>query len=142
MNYIFDACALIAYLNAESGEDTIRDLLTRTKAGDGIALYMSIYNLLEVYYGFYREKNAETAKAIIQNVYRLPVTFIDRVTAPVLDEAARLKATYSCSLADAVGMALAVDLQGTFVTSDHHELEEVEQHEQISFLWLPPRPKK
>jgi predicted nucleic acid-binding protein len=142
LNYILDACALIAYLNAEPGEDTIRDLLTRSKAGDGIALYMSIYNLLEVYYGFYREKNAETAKAIIQNVYRLPVTFIDRVTAPVLDEAARLKATYSCSLADAVGMALAVDLQGTFVTSDHHELEEVEQHERIPFLWLPPRPKK
>jgi hypothetical protein len=28
------------------------------------------------------------------------------------------------------------------VTSDHSELEPVEQHEQISFLWLPARPKK
>jgi predicted nucleic acid-binding protein len=103
---------------------------------------MCIYNLLEVYYGFYREKNAETAKAIIHNVYRLPITIIDRVTAPIFDEAAHLKATYSCSLADAVGMALAVDLQGTFVTSDHHELEEVEEYEQRPFLWLPPHPRK
>jgi PIN domain nuclease of toxin-antitoxin system len=32
LNYILDACALIAYLNAEPGEDKIRDLLTRAKA--------------------------------------------------------------------------------------------------------------
>jgi predicted nucleic acid-binding protein len=135
VNYVLDACALIAYLKAEPGEGIIGNLLKSAKAEEK-ALYMSIYNLLEVYYGFYKEKGAETARAIIQNVYRLPVTIIDRVTLPMLDEAARLKASHRCSLADAAGMALAVNVRGTFVTADHHELDEVEKVESIPFLWF------
>jgi predicted nucleic acid-binding protein len=46
------------------------------------------------------------------------------------------------SLADSIGLATAKDLGAIFVTSDHSELEAVEQHEPISFLWLPARPKK
>jgi len=53
-----------------------------------------------------------------------------------------LKASYKCSLADAIGLATAVEFSGQFVTSDHHELEAVEANEPIRFLWLPSHPKK
>jgi hypothetical protein len=46
------------------------------------------------------------------------------------------------SLADAVGLAVAKELSGQFVISDHHELEIVSRYEQISFLWLPAKPHK
>jgi hypothetical protein len=38
--------------------------------------------------------------------------------------------------------ACAVTLGGSFVTSDHHDIEAVEKNEHIPILWLPPRPKK
>jgi predicted nucleic acid-binding protein len=60
----------------------------------------------------------------------------------VFDEAACLKSNYKLSLADAIGVATAKELSGQFVTSDHSELEAVEQYEQTPFLWLPARPKR
>jgi predicted nucleic acid-binding protein len=140
LNYIFDACALIAYIKAEPGEDIVRGLLSRAKAGE-ITLYMSVFNLLEVCYGFYKEIGAKNTVILKQKLYSLPVTIIEYVSAPVFDAAFRLKASYRCSLADAVGLATTIDLSGQFVTSDHHELEEIERHETISFVWLPPHPR-
>jgi hypothetical protein len=60
----------------------------------------------------------------------------------IFHEAARLKSSYKCAIADAIGLAAAKELSATFVTSDHSELEAVEKSEQIPFLWLPPRLKK
>jgi predicted nucleic acid-binding protein len=57
-------------------------------------------------------------------------------------EAGRLKTTYAISLADAIACATAGSLRATLVTSDHKELTQVEQDENLSVLWLPPRPKK
>jgi hypothetical protein len=42
---------------------------------------------------------------------------------------------------NAIGLATAIELSAHFVTSDHHELEAIEQNENISILWLPPHPK-
>jgi predicted nucleic acid-binding protein len=63
---------------------------------------------------------------------------IETVSTFVFYEAARLKATHKISLADAVGLATAMELSGTFVTSDHSKLEEVKKSEPIPFLWQPP----
>jgi predicted nucleic acid-binding protein len=48
---VLDACALIAWLKNEPGEETIRSLLERAKNGKD-SLYMNVINLLEVCYGF------------------------------------------------------------------------------------------
>jgi predicted nucleic acid-binding protein len=55
---VLDACALIAWLKNEPGEDTICALLDRAQDGED-SLYMGIVNLLEVCYGFYRELGVE-----------------------------------------------------------------------------------
>ena len=55
---------------------------------------------------------------------------------------AKRMGSYKCSLADAVGVATALELSGQFVSADHHELEAVAQQEPVQFLWLPAHPKK
>ena len=141
MVYVLDACALLALLNNEPGGDIIGDLLK--KAADGkCALSMSIVNLLEVHYGNVRAMGEQKAEAILGGILSAPIRIITTVSVPVFREASRLKASYTCSLADAVGVATAMDLSAQFVSSDHHELEIIEQQEAMQFLWLPARPKK
>jgi PIN domain nuclease of toxin-antitoxin system len=48
VNYILDACALIAFLNEEPGQEIVADLLKKAQKGEA-AIYMSIVNLIEVY---------------------------------------------------------------------------------------------
>ena len=56
MNYVLDACALIAYLAEENGKgyEVVDELFTRIEE-DNISLYMSFFNLIEVYYNFIRK---------------------------------------------------------------------------------------
>ncbi|GHV79667.1 hypothetical protein AGMMS49944_14580 [Spirochaetia bacterium] len=75
-------------------------------------------------------------------IIHIRIQVIDIITDNVLYEAGRFKTSYDMSLADSIGVATSGELGATFVTSDHTELEIVEQHEPISFLWLPARPKK
>jgi predicted nucleic acid-binding protein len=60
----------------------------------------------------------------------------------VFREASRLKGVYGIPLGDSYACATAWAANAALVTSDHHDLEIIEQQESISFLWLPPRPKK
>ncbi|GHV77405.1 hypothetical protein AGMMS49942_22260 [Spirochaetia bacterium] len=69
MNYLFDACALIAYLNEETGEgfEEVDDLLNRAEAGE-ITIYMGIVNLVEVYYGYISDCGVTIADEILRPV--------------------------------------------------------------------------
>ena len=134
MNYIFDACALIAYIKKEQGVHTIVDLLKQ--AEDGTAnISMSIVNLLEVYYGFFQERKRVAAGVIMEEIYSLPVHIVDTITAPVFDMAGYLKASYSISLADAFAAATALTLPATLVSKDH-EFVSLEKSENLSVLWI------
>jgi predicted nucleic acid-binding protein len=141
ITYVLDACALITLFKLEPGEDIVEDLFQKAKNQEA-SLCMSVINLIEVYYGFMNDEGVVRAKEVLTPVKKTPLKIIDTVSQPVYETAARLKSTYKCSLADAVGLATAVELSGYFVTSDHHELKKVENGEQIPFLWLPPRPRK
>jgi predicted nucleic acid-binding protein len=133
--YALDACALIALLKRETGWDVVDALFKRARAGE-ITLCMSIINLLEVIYGFRRDKGVAYAAEILKKVYSSPISIIDTISQPVFDEVSRLKSAYKMSLADAVGLATAVNTSATFVTADHHELDTVASHEPIPFLWI------
>ncbi|MDR2096629.1 MAG: type II toxin-antitoxin system VapC family toxin [Treponema sp.] len=141
MNSILDACALLAFLNDEEGADVVESLLNQAASGETV-VFMSIVNLLEAYYGELRDKGAETARIVLDAVQYHSIKIIENISQTFFHEAARLKAAHKMSFADAIGLAIAIELSGQFVTSDHHELEEVERQESISFLWLPPKPKK
>ncbi|GHV09054.1 hypothetical protein FACS189485_21260 [Spirochaetia bacterium] len=141
MTYVLDACALLAFLNDEPGAERIETIFNQSVAGE-CAVSMHINNLLEVFYGQLRKRGLEIATIVLAAVDAYSITIIDTISDPVFHKAAHIKATYKCSLADAIGLATAFDLSGTFVTSDG-EIKPIEAGELISILWFrPPEPKK
>jgi predicted nucleic acid-binding protein len=136
MTYILDACALLALLKREDGADVVNALFQRALIGEDV-LFMSIVNLLEVFYGLIGDVGIERAKAMMRPLDDTPLTIIDNISQPVYQTAARLKGTYRrVSLADCVGLATAIDFSATFVTSDHHEIKAIEQREALPILWF------
>ena len=141
MVYVFDACALLTYLNDEQGSNIVDDLFK--KATDGkIDIYMNIVNLIEVHYSNIRYLGLDHAGVILEKILASPIKVVSAFSDTVFQHSARLKAYYKCSIADTIGLATAIELSGQFVTSDHHELKAVLEKEPIPTLWLPPHPKK
>jgi PIN domain nuclease of toxin-antitoxin system len=136
MTYVLDACALLAFLNDEPGAEAIEDLLNQSAAEESI-VFMSIANLLEVFYGQLRKKGPEIAQVVLSVVNACSVTIIDTISDPVFYKAAHIKAGYKCSLADAIGVGVAFDMSGIFVTSDG-EMMPIDQQEPIDFFWFRP----
>ena len=134
-NYILDACALIAYLNDEIGAEVVEHLFDEAELGTA-TISMGKINLLEVYYGILRELGQRSADEVLDEIKSLPIQFVSEIEDNLFFEAARIKATYKLSLADALALGLAISAQGRMVTSDHHELDIVEKTEGIGFLWI------
>jgi predicted nucleic acid-binding protein len=139
--YSLDACALIAFVDNEDGAEIVEGVFNRAAAGEA-AIYMRAINLLEVIYGFRPKKTDAEMTELWQDIRTLPIKIIREISDSIINEAARLKSLYKMSLADSIGLATAVELSAQFVTSDHKELEPIERHEPISFLWLPAKPRK
>jgi predicted nucleic acid-binding protein len=135
MKYTFDACALIALINEENGADLIEDLLQQAQAKKAV-IYMSVANLIEVYYGYIRERGIEQASKLLDIILAYPIEIIYTITDSVFREAARMKACYKIPLGDSIAVATASCLDSTIVTSDYHDLKPVEQNEKIPFLWI------
>jgi predicted nucleic acid-binding protein len=135
LNYILDACALIAFLNKEPDGVKVKSLFEHTDTED-ISIFMSVFNLIEVYYDFIKKyKVVERADEIMRQVNELPIEIIETVSHAVYRETARLKGFYHIALADAVACATAKSLAATIVTKDG-EIRAVEQAENLSVLWI------
>ncbi|MHC6204517.1 PIN domain-containing protein [Breznakiellaceae bacterium SP9] len=134
MNYVFDACALISVFNNEQGSDTVRELLSQSLIGT-VSVFISPVNLTEVFYDCLVVLGPERTAEIYGWIKTL-ITVPETISDSIIFEAGRLKSLYKIALGDAFGLATAVDVNGTFVSSDHHELEKVAQHEHIPFLWF------
>jgi len=135
MQYILDACALIAFLNDEEGAEKIENILNQSVTND-VSVSMSIVNLLEVYYGELRDKGNDIAQIVLDMVQYYSIKIVNTISEQVFMEASRLKAGYKISLADCIGLATTLELSGQFVTSDHHELEVVEEKEEFPIFWF------
>jgi predicted nucleic acid-binding protein len=133
--YIFDACALIALFKKEQGADKIKALFDESSAGQS-SIYMNTVNLIEVHYGFYRTLGKEKSGLILEQVYTMPIQFIDTIDDIIFSEASRLKAQYAIPLGDSIGLATAIKMNGSFVTADHSDFDEIEKAEAIPFFWF------
>jgi predicted nucleic acid-binding protein len=140
MIYVLDACALVAFLKKEEGVEKVLDILQETENGTTF-VYMSIMNLIEVHYGFVCSLGKKRAAEILDQIHDLPIQIVDTINSPVFDEAVRLKSSYSISLADAIGLATAINLKGTFVSSDG-ELVEPKTKEHAPVFWFRPPKEK
>jgi predicted nucleic acid-binding protein len=137
VKYVLDACALIAFLDVETGEglEAMDDLFDRV-AREDISLHISIVNMAEVYYNFIKKcGTVEAADEIMRRVDYLPIEVIKTVSDAVYREASRLKGAYKMSLADAFACATAKSLAATLVTKDS-EIRSAEQREKLSVFWI------
>ncbi|GHT87092.1 hypothetical protein FACS1894137_13670 [Spirochaetia bacterium] len=140
MIYVLDACALIALIKEEPGAGVVQNLIDQAIDGE-ITLCMNMVNLIEVHYGFYRDRGKEAAEVILDRIYKMPIHFQPVIDEKIFYEASRLKGTYTMSLADAIGLATAIDMKGVFVTADGGFLEpEAAEHAPV-FWFRPPKQK-
>ena len=135
MVFVIDACAMIAFLNNEAGAQVIESLLRQAMSAS-VTLFMHKVNLLEIYYGVYRESGDLLAQQTIAKVTALPIHIVDELTDAVFYKAGRLKALYKISLADSIAAAEAKIRNCALVTADHHELDPLDQNQELKFLWF------
>ena len=133
--YILDACALISYFKGEEGFEVMLQLFNRALENE-ISLSMHKINLLEVYYGFYRDDGKAKAEAVLSDVSSLPVFITEDLGFSIFREAGRLKALYDISFADSFALALASISGEQLITADHHDFEPIEHKEAIRFSWI------
>jgi uncharacterized protein with PIN domain len=120
--YVFDACAVIAFLQEEPGAEKVVALL----AGQRHRCLLHSIQLCEIFYDQIRRGGADGEESLESML--TSVGFEIRTdTRDLWPMAARLKAGLRrVSLADCFAMALALREGGPLVSSDHHELDAVQ----------------
>lgn len=117
---IFDACALVALLQRETGVENIESILTDPHS---VCLIQAI-NLCEAAYDSLRRDQSVSIAEWITVVESFGLQVYWHIDQEILADAAGLKAQWRrISLADCFALALAHHLQGTLLTSDHHEFD-------------------
>ena len=141
-SYVLDSFALLAWLRDEPGADTVQSLLEEAKK-KRIQIYVSWMNIAEVYYVTKRRSTEEdprlAADRVIEVIETLPIQAPSISKAEAV-AAARLKADYALSLADAFAAAVSKANGAQVVTGDP-EFESLDQKKEIPILWLPSKSK-
>ncbi|MCL2512309.1 MAG: PIN domain-containing protein [Oscillospiraceae bacterium] len=133
--YVLDACALIAMLNEENGKEMVKNVLVDAMTGKAVVI-MNKLNLLEVYYDIIRKCGKTSADDMVKTIKDSPIRIKSVITDDVFTEAGRLKASYKISIADSIALAETIVLNGSLLTSDHHEFDVIEKSENISIEWI------
>jgi predicted nucleic acid-binding protein len=128
---VLDSYSLIAYLEGESGKDTMIDVF-RSARDSGKALLLSVVNWGEVYYITLREAGRERANEVEHLIATLPIAIVtaDQV---LTRHAAEFKSAKKMSYADCFAAALSKLRKAELVTGDR-EFKQVE--EEVKVLWL------
>src|SRR2546423_12717520 len=130
---VLDSFAILAYYRDEEGADKVLKLFHDAMDGK-VELYVTTYNLGEVYYISWRKYNKETADKVWQQIMQLPLVIVE----PDLEmtfEAATIKATHKISYADAHAAALALHLKAALVTGDR-EFEDLKNIKGFKLRWI------
>jgi len=134
-SFVLDASALIAFLGDERGAEKVEEILR--KAGENkIFLYMNKINVLEVYYGVYREDGKKKAEETLLKIQGLPIKITDILSGDIFKEAGRFKAKYKISLADSIAIADAKTKDAFLITADHHEFDIIDRKREAELYWI------
>jgi ribonuclease VapC len=128
---VLDSFALIAYLRDETGANKVEDLLHKAATRHD-PLHMTEVNYAEVQYIIIRKNGLAGWETAAASLVSLPISF-HPVTRELADIAARLKASYPISLADAFAAALAKIHNAELVTGDR-EFKLLERELKITWL--------
>jgi len=115
-HFVLDSYALLAFFRNEEGGEKVEQLLNEA-AADKHELYLTCINAGEVYYMSYRKDGATKAELVWKALRQFPIHIIDADLEFTL-VAAKLKAKYSISYADAFAAALTIKRKATLITGD------------------------
>jgi uncharacterized protein with PIN domain len=122
--YVFDSCAVIAFLQREPGAEVVAETL---KDPQSRCLIHAI-NVCEVYYDLFRRGGEKDASALEEVLATTGIEMVEIIPSTLWRAAGKLKAEWRrVSLADCLAVALALLENGTLLTSDHHELDQLAQ---------------
>ena len=93
-------------------------------------------NLLEIYYGVYRDESRELAEQTYVKILDLPIKVVRGLRKNVFKKAGRLKAACRISLADSIALAEAKIRRIPLVTCDHHEFDPIQDKNELDFYWI------
>lgn len=137
MPVVFDAFALLAWLQGGPGAPEVRGWLVKAEQRD-VEVFVSIVNLSEVYYRLQKLGQAEAAEEFLQDIRQRAIPI---KVAPATDRrvwaAARLKAKYPIAYADGFAAALAQELRSPLLTGDS-DFELLVRDGVLQVVWLPP----
>ena len=132
ITYVFDTSAWLALIEDEAGADVVQTLLESTRSGE-IDIFVSFMSFMEVFYITQQEREIEEARARVRLMESLPIRRVES-TPSLCESAAKLKAKYRISVADAWIAALALERNATLIHKDP-EFERMEGELQV--LRLP-----
>ena len=118
MNHALDSSAMIAYLRLEPGATTVAQMLK-----DRGTCYAHTMNLLEVYYGFVRRDGERRALQAMSDLATAGVIEKRTMNRAFVYRVGKLKARGGIALPDCFCIALAQDIGGEVVTTDHNEFD-------------------
>ncbi|HEX5152364.1 MAG TPA: type II toxin-antitoxin system VapC family toxin [Parafilimonas sp.] len=116
-SFILDSYALLAFFRNEEGGEKVEQLLNDA-AADKHELYITNINAGEVYYMSSRKDGAAKAELAWKAMRQFPIHIID-VDLEFTLAAAKLKAKYSISYADAFAATLTIKRKATLITGDN-----------------------
>jgi predicted nucleic acid-binding protein len=131
---VLDSFALIGYLEDEGFASRIEELLKQARRGKS-RIYLHAIHLGEVYYITLRERGQDLADLAYNRIKSFPLTYIDTIDEALLRTAAKLKANYPISYADAFAASLAI-IHNSFLLTGDPEFKKIEKKENISIEWL------
>ena len=114
--YVLDAFAMLAYLQKESGYERVRELLSDGQKDTTVI--MNAINIGEVYYILARERPGEEADFFVDMI--VPAVNIKVESNDMQDviAAAKIKAAYHLSYADAFAAATTQKYAAVLLTGD------------------------
>jgi predicted nucleic acid-binding protein len=114
--YVFDASALLAFLQNKPGASRVTELLTEAMRGHA-EISMSTVNYGEVYGIVLRAHGPDRSRATMSAVHPLPIRLVDASPERAV-QAAEAKVKYKLYYVDAFAAALAIEKKATLVTGD------------------------
>ncbi len=122
MAIILDACAVIAFFRDEEGSEIVENFLVDSEH----ICYIHAINLCEVYYNFIRSNDPNYANQMVNELHQAGVILKSNLGKSFWKLVGQHKATLiRISLADCFALALTQNLNGTLITSDHHEFDRI-----------------
>jgi len=114
--YVFDASALLGFLQAKPSAAKVAELLKEAVQGR-VDILMSAVNFGEMYGVILRERGADAAQTALSAVRPLPIRLIDATPERCL-RAAGVKTKYRLYYVESFAPALAIENKATLVTGD------------------------